>query len=102
VFQSQGTIATASDSIPDPMFNVQQLGSHDSGLIHLSAPVTDVKPVPINLDATMAPVGVSVTMVGFGATAVGGGGQVGVEYVVQQTSIQCDPQVGDNANLLCF
>jgi hypothetical protein len=101
VFQSLGTVVTASDSIPDPMFNDQALGSHDIGLIHLSQPVTDVKPVPINLDPTMAPVGVQVTMVGFGATATGGGGQVGVEYVVQQTSIACSPE-GSDADLLCF
>jgi MYXO-CTERM domain-containing protein len=102
VFRSQGTVVTASDSIPDPMFNVNNLGSHDAGLIKLATKVIDVKPVPINLDPAMAPVGVQVTMVGYGATATGGGGQIGVEYVVQQTSIQCDPQVGDNANLLCF
>ena len=102
IFQSQGTVITASDSMPDPMFNINALGSHDSGLIHLSTPVTDVKPVPINLDAAMAPVGVKVTMVGYGTTQVGAGGGAGVEYVVQQTSIACDPQIGTDANLLCF
>lgn len=102
VFQAQGMVVTASDSIPDPMFSINNLGSHDSGLIHLSTPVTDVKPIPINLDPAMAPVGVQVTMVGFGATATGGGGDIGVEYVVQQTSIACQPGEGDDANLLCF
>ena len=102
VFQSQGTVATASESIPDPMFSINNLGSHDSGLIHLSTPVTDIKPIPINLDPAMAPVGVQVTMVGFGATAVGARGDIGIEYVVQQTSIACQPGEGDDANLLCF
>lgn len=102
VFQSQGTVVTAMDSIPDPMFSVNSLGSHDSGLIHLATKVMDIKPVPINLDPTMAPVGVTVTMVGFGTTQVNAGGGAGVEYVVQQTSIACDPQVGADANLLCF
>lgn len=102
IFQSPGTVIMASDSIPDPMFNVNNLGSHDSGLIHLATPVNDVKPVPINLDPTMAPVGVQVTMVGFGTTQVNAGGGAGVEYVVQQTSIACDPQIGTDANLLCF
>ena len=97
-----GTVIGAMDSMPDPMFNVNALGSHDSGLIHLAQKVTDVKPVPINLDPMAAPIGVQVTMVGFGATATGGGGSVGVEYVVQQTSISCDPSIGANANLLCF
>jgi MYXO-CTERM domain-containing protein len=102
IFQSQGTVITAMDSIPDPMFNVNALGSHDSGLIHLATKVNDVKPVPINLDPAMAPVGVHVTMVGFGTTQVNAGGGAGVEYVVQQTSIACDPQIGSDANLLCF
>jgi uncharacterized protein (TIGR03382 family) len=99
---TQGTVVTAIDTIPDPLFNVNNLGSHDSGLIHLSQPVTTMKPVPLNFDAAAAPVGVQVTMVGFGATAVGGGGNVGVEYVVQQTSIACTGGEGTDANLLCF
>jgi uncharacterized protein (TIGR03382 family) len=41
-------------------------------------------------------------MVGFGATAAGGGGAVGVEYVVQQTSVSCNQSVGSDTNLLCF
>ncbi len=99
---TQGMVVTASDTIPDPMFNVNNLGSHDSGLIKLSSPVTTMQPVPINFDPAKAPVGVMVTMVGFGATATGGGGQVGVEHVVQQTSIACTPGEGTDANLLCF
>ena len=97
-----GVVIGAMDSMPDPMFNVNALGSHDSGLIHLAKSVTDRKPVPINLDPAMAPIGVMVTMVGFGTTQVGAGGGAGVEYVVNQTSISCDPQIGSNANLLCF
>jgi len=102
IFNSNGTVIGAMDSIPDPMFNVNALGSHDSGLIHLAQTVNDVKPVPINLDPAMAPIGVQVTMVGFGTTQVGAGGGAGVEYVVNQTSISCDPSIGSNTNLLCF
>jgi hypothetical protein len=98
----QGMVVTASDTIPDPMFDINNLGSHDSGLIKLSTPVTMVKPVPVNFIAANAPVGTMVTMVGFGATAVGGGGNVGIEYVVQQTSIGCTGGEGTDANLLCF
>jgi hypothetical protein len=97
-----GMVVGASDTIPDPMFNINNLGSHDSGLIKLSTPVTTLKPVPVNFIAANAPVGVMVTMVGFGATAVGGGGQVGVEMTVQQTSIGCTAGEGTDANLLCF
>jgi uncharacterized protein (TIGR03382 family) len=100
--KSMGTIVTAQDSIPDPKFNVNALGQYDSGLIHLSQPVTNMKPVPINFDPAKAPIGIQVTMVGFGATAVGGGGSVGVEYVVNQTSIACTQGEGSDSNLLCF
>jgi hypothetical protein len=99
---TQGTVVGAMDTIPDPMFNVNNLGSHDSGLIHLATSVTTMKPVPVNFVAASAPVGVMVTMVGFGATATGGGGNVGIEYVVQQTSISCTAGEGTDANLLCF
>ncbi len=102
IHTSPGTVVTASDTIPDPMFNINALGSHDSGLIKLSSPVTTMTPVPVNFDPANAPVGVQVTMVGFGATAVGGGGSVGIEYVVQQTSIACTADEGSDANLLCF
>jgi hypothetical protein len=99
---SQGTVVGASDTIPDPQFNVNALGSHDSGLIHLATPVTNITPLGVNFDATKAPVGVMVTMVGFGATAVGGGGMVGTEFVVQQQSISCTASEGSDLNLLCF
>jgi hypothetical protein len=102
VFRDPGMAVMAADTIPDPMFNVSALGQYDSGLIKLATPVTGVKPIPVNFDASKAPVGVQVTMVGFGATAVGGGGSVGVEYVVQQTSVSCAGDGGSDANLLCF
>jgi uncharacterized protein (TIGR03382 family) len=102
VFQNPGMVVTASDSIPDPGFNISDLGHNDSGLIKLSTPVTSVTPVPVNFIAADAPVGVMVTMVGFGATATGGGGSVGIEYVVQQMSQACSSGEGSDANLLCF
>lgn len=107
VFSDPGMVVTASDSMPDPGFDINQLGSHDSGLIKLSTPVTSIKPTPINLVASAAPVGVTVTMVGFGATGPNQTGQVGVEYVVQQTSVSCNAgafagQGLSDENLLCF
>ncbi len=99
---SPGTVVRASATIPDPTFDVNNLGSDDIGLIKLATPVTDVTPVPVNLQASKAPVGIGVTMVGFGATAVGGGGSVGIEYVVEQTSVSCAGGGGSDADLLCF
>jgi hypothetical protein len=101
--QNPGTVVTATDTIPNPMFNINTLGANDVGLIKLATPVTNITPVPINFEAAKAPVGIAVTMVGFGATAAGGGGTVGIEYVVSQTSVSCaGTGAGLDANLLCF
>ena len=100
--QSLGKVATASMAIAKPTFSQSNLGKNDIGLIKLTAPVTDVMPVPVNLISAKAPVGIQVTMVGFGATAQGGGGSIGVEYVVQQTSVACSGLAGSDVDLLCF
>jgi trypsin len=102
VFQNKGTVVMASMAIPHPEFSTSRLGSKDIGLIKLATPVTDIKPVPVNLDSTKAPVGIKVTMVGFGATAQGGGGNIGIAYVVEQTSVACNSFAGTDADLLCF
>ncbi|HEX7704337.1 MAG TPA: trypsin-like serine protease [Kofleriaceae bacterium] len=96
-----GTAYTAQDSMPDPGFDINTLGSHDTGLIHLSMPVTGVTPAPLNFDPAQAPIGVTVTMVGFGLTS-GTGNSAGIEHVVGQTSIACTSLEGSDANLLCF
>jgi hypothetical protein len=99
---SNGTVITSSMNIPKPGFSLNSLGKNDIGLIKLSKPVTDVMPLPVNLIAAKAPVGIQVTMVGFGATARGGGGNIGVEMVVEQTSVACSGLAGSDADLLCF
>jgi hypothetical protein len=97
-----GTVVRSSMVIPKPGFSIQSLGQNDIGLVKLERPVTDIKPVPVNLKPEKAPVGIKVTMVGFGATAQGGGGNIGVAYVVDQTSISCSGAAGSDTNLLCF
>ena len=97
---TSGTVMTAQDSMPDPGFNINNLGSHDTGLIHLTTAVTGIKPQLLNLSAAAAPVGIAVTQVGFGVTTANG--NAGVEYVVNQTSVACDSQIGTDANLLCY
>lgn len=100
--QSLGTTIRSAAVYPKPGFSGRNLGQNDIGLIKLQTPVTDITPVPVNLLAEKAPVGISVTMVGFGATAVGGGGNVGREMYVDQTSVTCPAQFGSDVNLLCF
>src|SRR3569623_3384079 len=96
-----GTAVGAVETFPDPGFNVNALGSHDAGLIHLAQKITDIKPVKLNFDPAQAPDGVAVTMVGYGVSDTTTQ-TAGTEYVVQQTSVSCALQEGTNANLLCF
>lgn len=94
----------AAQTFPKPTFNVQALGANDIGLIKLAQPIDGITPTPINFEAAKAPVGITVTMVGFGATQVGGGGSVGVQFFLQnRTSVSCSSLGGgSNTNLLCF
>jgi V8-like Glu-specific endopeptidase len=94
----------ASATFKDPMFDQMHLGSHDIGMIQLATPVTDVMPSPINLSANMAPVGTTVTIVGYGSTAQGAQGTVGVEFELKnRTSVGCGSLgIGSDTNLLCF
>ncbi|HEU0036275.1 MAG TPA: trypsin-like serine protease [Kofleriaceae bacterium] len=103
VFTDKGREVHAAMTIPKASFNVQALGSNDIGLIKLAEPVTDIEPTPVNLDATKAPIGITVTQVGYGATAGGGGGQVGVEFALaNRSSTSCSGFGVQDANLLCF
>ncbi|MFT3698866.1 MAG: trypsin-like serine protease [Kofleriaceae bacterium] len=97
-----GTQVTAQDSMPDPDFNINQLGSHDAGLIHLSDPITTITPAPLNFEASAAPVGITVTMVGFGASNGQTQSGAGTEREVEQTTIHCSSLEGSDANLLCY
>jgi hypothetical protein len=102
MFSNPGVTRMSKAVYPHPMFTINSLGKHDIGLIQLAQPVTDLQPIPVNLVKEKAPIGINVTMVGFGATAAGGGGDVGREYVVQQTSVACSAFAGSNDDLLCF
>jgi MYXO-CTERM domain-containing protein len=100
--QSLGTTINAAMAVAKPGFSENNLGKNDIGLIKLEKPVTDIMPVPVNLYPDKAPVGIAVTMVGFGATGANQSGSIGVEYVVQQTSVACSSFAGSDADLLCF
>jgi len=104
ITKAPGTVATASETFPDPFFDAANPVTHDTGLIHLTTPVTDVTPVPVNFDASKATIGVMVTQVGFGDTGVGPSGMPGKEFEVSQRSVSCG-FIGSgalDANLLCF
>jgi V8-like Glu-specific endopeptidase len=100
-----GMVVDAIATFKDPLFQQSRLGSNDLGLIQLATPVTDVAPSPINLDATLAPVGTVVTIVGYGLTSPPGeGGSTGVEFqLTNRISIPChEMSIGSDLNLLCF
>jgi hypothetical protein len=104
VINDAGIVATASATFKDPLFNKAHLGANDIGLIQLSQPVTNIAPSPINLIAAMAPAGTRVTTVGYGSTAAGTSGTVGVELDLKnRPTVSCPTLgIGSDTNLLCF
>lgn len=100
---SQGTVRMASVTIPKPGFSVNTLGTNDIGLIKLSQPITDIAPTAVNLDPSLAPIGTTATMVGYGATMRGAQGMIGVQFSLEnRVSTSCSPFGFSDANLLCF
>jgi V8-like Glu-specific endopeptidase len=100
-----GTVVQASATFKDPLFDQQNLGANDLGLIQLATPVTGVTPSPINFSAVMAPVGTVATIVGYGLTSEpGGSGTTGIEFeLTNRISIPCSSKsIGRDTNLLCF
>jgi len=101
--RSAGTTIRAVETIPNPLFSINSLGHSDVGLIRLATPVTNITPTPVNLSADNAPVGITVSMVGFGATQQNAGGSVGIEFALEnRTSVSCGSFGSSDANLLCF
>jgi len=99
----RANVRRASMTIPKASFSIDALGSNDIGLIKLSQKIEGITPSPVNLAAEMAPVGVTVAMVGFGSTTQGGGGSVGVQFALpSRTSTSCSGFGVSNTNLLCF
>lgn len=99
-----GTEVRAQETFPDPFFNPDKPVTHDTGLIHLASSVNNVTPIPFNWDPAKAPIGITVTEVGYGVTGVGPSGMPGKQFEVNQTSVSCDfiGSGATNDNLLCF
>jgi MYXO-CTERM domain-containing protein len=102
IFQSQGTVVRASQIFKHPGFDLNNLGMHDIGLVRLATPVTDRAPARVNFDPAKAPVGIAVTMVGYGVTSRSNPNSAGTQRVVDQTSVSCAVGGGSDADLLCF
>ncbi len=102
VFQDDGMVVAAAETIKKPNFNVNALGANDVGLVRLATRVTNIQPIPVNFDHSKAPIGLTpILMVGFGATAVNGGGSVGRQFKLDgRTSIACSGFGGSDNNLI--
>jgi len=97
-----GVAVQVTETIPHPSFSTSSLGDNDIGLIRLATPVTDREPTPINRIAADAPIGISLTQVGYGATQVGGGGAGTLQVLRDKLTTSCSTFGVSDANLLCF
>jgi len=93
-----GATRKAASTVPHPSFN--NPGDPDVGLIRLDQPVTDRTPSPVNLDPANAPVGVAVTMVGYGVADNGNAGK-GM-YLENKVSVACTGAGASDSTFLCF
>ena len=97
-----GKTVTAKKTIPHPSFSVNALGSHDIGLIQLNEAITDRTPTPINLDGAKSPVGISLTMVGYGVLQAGTQ-MAGKQFVLKdRVTSSCSSFGLNDATLLCW
>lgn len=99
--RSLGAYVRAAVTIPHPDY--VDIGAADIGLVRLAVPITDYAPARINLDAANAPVGVTVTLVGFGKTSTLPTAMGGVQFALPgRTSTSCGAFGLSNTQLLCF
>ncbi len=102
IFSGGGVTVAASETIPHPGFTTNGLGDNDVGLIRLTSPMTDREITPINRIREDAPVGISLTQVGYGASQVGGGGAGTLRVLRGKVTSSCASFGASDANLLCF
>jgi MYXO-CTERM domain-containing protein len=95
---SGGLLVQPVATLPKPEFSIGRLGDDDIGLIRI--PPVDRMVQRVNGVAADAPIGVTVTFVGFGQTSSGTSGR---SYVLpDRSSIACGQVGASDANLLCF
>jgi hypothetical protein len=83
-----------------PHADFRDPGDPDVGVIRLAAPRTDRAPSPINFDPDSAPVGVSVTMVGYGISDSGSAGRA--FFLESKSSVSCSSAGVSDQTFLCF
>lgn len=105
--RSGGSRVGAKAAYSAPGWDAAVFGAHDLALIELASPVDGVAPAVVNLDPARAPIGTTVTMVGFGA--ITSGANPGKEFVVlDRTSGPCATVAAasgltlDDARVTCY
>lgn len=97
IFKGGGTVVGARETIAHPAFT--RPGQPDIGIIRLDQKM-DREFTPINLDPSAAPVGISVTIVGYG---INDSGQSGTGFFLEgNTSVGCAQYGVDDKLFLCF
>jgi secreted trypsin-like serine protease len=102
LFTADGFAVGALDTIPQPGFNVNNLGDNDSGVIVLDSVITDRNPTPIDNRTNPNLNGVSVTKVGYGISQVGDPNSIGIEFFASKTGINCSGLGLPNSRLICY
>ncbi len=103
VYGTSGREISASETIPNPYFDIDNLGDNDIGLVRLSQSVTDRTPSVINRLHNDAMPGLTTTLIGYGLTDPYDDNSAGRLYVLaNKSSIACTSDLGSDANLLCY
>jgi hypothetical protein len=72
-----------------PMPEFTAPGQPDLGVIRLAEKVTDRAFIPVNLDGGKAPVGTTLTIVGYGLSNASNNSSAGIEKTIDKPSISC-------------
>lgn len=101
LWRTPGIRVRAAATIPNPTYQ-QSTFTGDVALVRLATPMTDRAPLRLNRRTADAPVGVSVTMVGFGRSSPTGGFG-GILYMLAgKPTIACSVINHNDGVLLCF
>jgi len=98
IYNGGGKLVRAAETIAHPDFT--RPGQPDIGLVRLAERVTDRTPTPINLDPNAAPIGVEVTIVGYGLNELGNAGEG--FFIKGQQSTSCAEYGVSDGMFLCF
>ena len=97
-----GLVVGAVKTVKSPLFNINNLGDNDIGLVFLDTPITDRAPSPVDQDNARNLINTTVTQVGYGISDQNP--DAGTEIVLRDKLISdCVAlQLGSNSDLVCY